>query len=77
MDDLLGPHRLVRRAGRRDQEPLAVADADVARGTLVDAERIHALAGIDDGLALVAVFHGRPYQRALRSRTRVDYCAAV
>ncbi|MGY3290213.1 hypothetical protein ACVW0I_005842 [Bradyrhizobium sp. LM6.11] len=30
-----------------------MADADIARGALVDAERIHAAAGADDGLSLV------------------------
>ena len=76
MDDLLRPHRLVGRAGRRDQQSVAVAEADIARCALVDAERVHAQAGIDDGLALVPVFHGRAYQRASRPRTRVDYCTA-
>ena len=28
-------------------------DADIARGALVDAERVHAAAGVDDGLSLV------------------------
>ena len=66
VDDLLGLHRLVGRAGRRDQQAVAVAQADIARRALVDAERIHAQAGVDDGLALFPVFRGRHFNVLLQ-----------
>jgi len=59
IDDLLGLHRLIGRAGRRDQHAVAMAQADVSRCALVDAEHIHAQAGVDDGLTLFAVLRGR------------------
>ena len=66
--DLLGLHRLVGRAGRRDQQALAVAQADISRRSLVDAERIHAAAGVDDRLALFPVLLGRHFKTLLQPR---------
>jgi hypothetical protein len=56
--DLLGLHRLIGHARRRDQHPGVVAQADIARCALIDAQRIHAQAGVDDGLALFPVICG-------------------
>jgi hypothetical protein len=64
--DLLGLHRLVGRAGRRDQQALAVAQADISRRPLIDAERIHAAAGIDDRLALFPGLFWSAFQALLQ-----------
>ena len=45
---------VVGHAGRRDQETFAVPEADVAGGPLVDAERVHRAAGVDDALAFLS-----------------------
>lgn len=44
---MLGRQLVVGDAGRRDEEAVAVADADVAGRALVDAEAVHAAAGLD------------------------------
>jgi hypothetical protein len=66
IDDLLGLHRLIRRARRRDQHALAVAQADIPRRSLVDTQRIHAQAGIDDGLPLFPVVFSRHFNALLQ-----------
>ena len=56
--DLLGLHGFIGRAGRRDQQAVLMAQADISRRALINAEAVHAQAGVDDGLALRPVAHG-------------------
>jgi hypothetical protein len=58
-------------------QALAMAQADIPRRPLIDAERMHAAAGIDDRLAFFPVFFGRHSKPSCSSRTTLDYCAAV
>ena len=77
VDDLFGVHRLIGRARRRDQHAVPLAQADIARGALIDAQRIHPQAGVDNRLAFFPVIHGGHISAHSGPRTRVDYCAAV
>ncbi len=58
-DDVLGLHVVIGHAGRRDEEALAVPEADVAGRSLVDAERVHRTAGVDDALAFLSFGGGQ------------------
>jgi hypothetical protein len=57
-NDLLGLHRLVGDACRRNQHPLVMAQADISGRTLVDTQLVHTQAGVDDGLALFPIVCG-------------------
>jgi len=57
--NLLGLHRLIGRAGRRNQHAIAMAQADISGSALIDAQLVHAQTGIDDGLALCPVIRAR------------------
>src|SRR5689334_25054173 len=57
-NDLVWGHRFVGNAGRCDEKAVAVADADIARGTLVDAERVHPPTSVDDGLPFLGFVPG-------------------
>ena len=54
-DDVLGRHLVIGQPGRRQQDPVIDANADIARRALVDARGGHLAAGHDDGLPQLAV----------------------
>src|SRR5205814_8946075 len=58
----------VRHAGRRDQHAVVMPKADIARGPLVDAELVHAAAGVDDGLSFVAFVDGHGHWQFISMR---------
>ena len=78
--DVLGAELIVGNGRGGDQHRAALADADIARGALVDAERVHPAAGLDDRPADQFYFRrsagSAPVARSVAISSLVNPCSA-